>query len=341
LATKPKIKNLIIKVSLTFFALLIITLGFIIFGANYYLKTFSKQFGSTSKETISQIKNGIKNPFDQDHLNLLLLGLDQKEDNQSMLTDTMMVISINPKNGDYLLFSLPRDLWLPDLQSKINALYYYGQKQNPNKKTQLIEEEIEKLIGQKIDHTIVLKMAVIKDLIDFIGGVEVDIEKGFVDDQFPKDDRNGEVMTIEFESGKQILSGQRALQFIRSRKSLDPEQGTDDARQKRQKQIIMALKNDLLGNRLIVFDPTKFGQLYEFFNSRLETSPKIELSKIVSFYKTAPKIISGKEKTAEVPWKGESAILEISSDPIHNSWILLPKNNDWDLIKEYFKKNLP
>jgi len=258
-----------------------------------------------------------------------------------MLTDTIIVVTINTKTGDYLLSSLPRDLWLPDLQTKVNALYYYGERQNPENKTQLVETEIEKLIDQEIDHTIVLKMTAIKDLIDFIGGIEIDIDTGFIDDQFPKDDGSNQVMTIEFKAGKQTLSGEKALQFIRSRKSVDLEEGTDEARQKRQKQIIMALKNGLMADRFILFSPTKLGQLYNFIQQNLNISPKIDLVRLASFYKIAPKIISGQETELQLPWQNDDAILTVGKDPIYGTWILLPKNNDWQAIADYYQDRLP
>jgi len=319
----------------------LITLGFIAFGINYYLKIFAKQFNSNPRAVVSQIKQGLTHPFDQDRLTILLLGLDQRPDNPTMLTDTMLIIDINAKTGNWLLFSLPRDLWLPKLQTKINALYYYGQKQNPQEKTKLVEQEIEELINQTIDHTIILKMETIKDLIDLLGGIEINVEKGFIDNQFPKDDGTGEVMTIEFETGKQTMNGETALQFIRSRKSADLDEGTDDARQKRQKQVIMALKNKLINNRFALFSPSKLGQLYNFIQQNLDISPKIDLVRLASFYQLAPKIISGQETELQLPYQDKNAVLMVSKDPIYNTWILLPKNNDWSAIADYYQSHLP
>ena len=220
---------------LLFFLPLLAGLIAIIVWLGWYFIIFSRQTGINLNEVAHQLTTGISNPYREKYLTFLILGLDQRPGEKGLLTDTILLVVFQTQTGNYLLFSIPRDLWLDDLKTKINALYYYGQEENPEDGTELIKKKLAAILSWPIDYTLILKMDQIKELIDLLGGIEIEVERGFIDYEFPKDDGSGEVMTIEFKPGRQIFNGERALQFIRSRKSKDPIEGTDEARQKRQK----------------------------------------------------------------------------------------------------------
>jgi len=323
-------------------ALLLIMTLFLVATSSYYFHQFSKTIQKEKKEIISDLWSGFRNPHKGDYLTVLILGLDQREGNDSLLTDTILLATINAKTGNYLLFSIPRDLWLDDLQTKINALYYYGQKQDPNDGTELVKEKLEEILDWKIDYVSLLKMEQIKQLVDLLGGIEVEVERSFTDEEFPKDNGEHEMMTVSFEEGKQVFDGEKALQFMRSRKSKDVVEGTDEARQKRQKKVILALKEKLMSDKNTWKNSEKMARLYLFLTEQVETKPGLNLKKIASFWRMGKAVIlGGKQKEAEISWKDEEAILVSSRDSVHNTWILSPRNGDWDLITNYFKENLP
>jgi LCP family protein required for cell wall assembly len=184
------------------------------------------------------------------NLFFLILGTDLMENRTSPpLTDTMMVANLNLETNQINLLSLPRDLYLKDYKTKINSLYYYSQKRNePN----FVTDAIGKLINQKIDYTVVVSLDQIKDFIDLIGGLEIEIEHGFIDEKFPREDVNFNLeknpkkwyKTVEFKPGPQTLNGTKALEYIRSRYSMSSE-GNDISRNQRQQDIIKALPNNL------------------------------------------------------------------------------------------------
>jgi len=302
----------------------------------FYLSSFSKAAGLNNKKIIKQVYSGFKRPYQEKYLTFLILGTDQRPSGNSLLTDTILLAVINAKSGNYLLFSIPRDLWLDDLQTKINALYYYGQEKNSNDGTQLVKEKLEEIFDWPINYSIVLEMEDIKKIIDLIGGVEVTVERAFVDKQFPRDDGSNEIMTIKFKQGKQTFSGERALQFIRSRKSEDFIEGTDLARQKRQQKVIVALKSKIVSDRTLFLNAGKLGRLYSFLNKNIKTRPKLDLKILASFWQVGLKAVRGRQKEAEIPWRGEEAILVSDHDPVYGTWILRPKNENWGLIKNYF-----
>ncbi len=307
-----------------------------------YLRSFSKAAGISSGDLVKQAHSGFRNPYQADYLTFLILGLDQRSDGNSLLTDTILLVTINAKTGSYLLFSVPRDLWLDDLKTKINALYYYGKKNNSNDGANMVEEKLEEILDWKIDYTVILQMEDIKELIDVLGGVELEVERAFVDEEFPKDDGSGEMMTISFRAGKQFFKGEKALQFMRSRKSEDIVEGTDMARQTRQKKVILALKEKLVKTKIIWLNPKTIGNLYLFLVNEIETSPEIKLETLASFWRLGIKMAGGEQKEIEVPWQGEGELILIPSrDPIYNTWILQPENNSWQELRNFYHQNLP
>src|SRR5215208_5193708 len=136
-------------------------------------------------------------------LNVLVLGVDTRPDNQEMgsRTDTIMFVQVVPKTGDVKLLSVPRDLFVevePGEKEKINAAYNYGG----------VDETIETLenySGLPVDHYAVVDFEGFERVIDAMGGVRVDVGDG----QFPEKWRLGE--------GVQRLNGHKALIYARYR----------------------------------------------------------------------------------------------------------------------------
>lgn len=331
LKIRPKLFLLALVVPLLL-GLLVVFIFFV-----WYLSSFAKEVGLSRKDVVVQLLDGFNNPYQKKYLSFLILGLDQRPGESSLLTDTILLATVNTQSGNYLLFSLPRDLWLDDLKTKINALYYYGQKKNPEDETYLVKERIEEILGWRIDYVILLRMEQIKDLVNLLGGVEVEVERSFVDEEYPRDDGSGGVMRVEFKKGRWVFDGEKALQFMRSRKSKDKVEGTDEARQKRQKKVILALKEKVVWNKNLWLNPKKAAELYKFFTDEIVISPSLDIKTIVSFWRVGLRVAKGgKEREAEIPWRGEGAILVDDRDPLYNSWILRPRGNNWELIREYF-----
>jgi len=333
-----------LKLVIFFLLGMFLSLILLIFSFSFsYLRSFASSAGISPGEFIREVYSGVRNPYQGERVSFLILGLDQRPDDNSLLTDTIILASFNLQTGDYLLFSIPRDLWLDPLKTKINALYYYGQKQDPSDGSKLVKEELEKITGQPIDHVLILKMDDISRLVDLVGGVEVDVERSFTDHHFPKDDGSDETMTVHFEAGRQIFNGERALQYMRSRKSDDEVEGTDDARQKRQKRVILALKNRLLNSKTIFLNPEKTGQLYRFLTQEVEIYPKITPGKLASFWRLGLKLREGRQRELELPWREEEEkkLLFPSKDPIYQTWILRPNDPTWQEIKDFYRENLP
>lgn len=313
-----------------FLAVLLLSLFFggVIFAAYYYW-----QFLRFSSATQTEIKENIlaANLASPEQFNFLILGLDQREANNGLLTDTIMVGFWRPEEGKATVISLPRDLWLDHLKTKINALYYYGQKQDPNSKVDLLATELEGILDEPIDYYLVVDFKNLAEIVDLISGVEVEVEKAFDDYYFPTDDGAGGLTHLRFEAGWQTMDGQRILEYVRSRKSEDPEEGTDEARVKRQQKAILAIFNKLSDWRFWLANPQALGSLYRYWQEDLETNIPM------------PLLINAGAAYLRQGMAFEFLSLPeefLVNPPItkYGLWVWEPKDKSWGEIREWVKE---
>ncbi len=207
----------------------------------------------------------------------VILGTDAlvNRDEQSKLTDTIMVISASADQGKIDTFSIPRDLWIASQSTKINGLYA--------KDASLPQDMIQGMTGVQIQGKIVIDIATVAHLIDALGGLDVTVERSFVDYKFPRSDVdvrtehdfNKLYETVAFTKGVEHMSGDRALRYIRSRHSLDPVEGSDDARVKRQQQVMLALIAKLK-DPLLVRNPEQIGKLLHMYTTEIDSTVSLE-----------------------------------------------------------------
>ena len=210
---------------------------------------------------------------DQGKVNFLILGSDElaNRDSERPLTDTMIVASLNLKTAQISLFSLPRDIWVTSAKTKINALYADSMTANPNDPTKLPKQTIEELTGVPIQHTIIIKLNALSELVDIVGGVDVNVKESFTDPLFPRSDVDVTKVhdprllyeTVSFASGSTHMSGADVLKYVRSRHSTG-DQGSDNARGSRQQDVILALI-EKFKDQHFWYDLHRDGLLYHFY----------------------------------------------------------------------------
>jgi LCP family protein required for cell wall assembly len=144
---------------------------------------------------------------------MLLLGTDRNYDTNGGVaeeyarTDTVILACLNTKKQEAYLFSIPRDTMV-DIpgrgRSLMNAAHVYG---GP----QLAVETVENLLRVNIPYWAVVDFDGFQDLVNALGGVEIEIEK-----DMKYYDRAGG-FKIDLKAGKQVLDGEEALQYVRFR----------------------------------------------------------------------------------------------------------------------------
>lgn len=236
---------------------------------------FTQTAGITKSDFLQTIDDGWhREPIETNGFkNILVLGVDTLETrgDSKPLTDSIILSSINLKTGKITLLPLPRDLWSQAYQTKINALYTYGLDRNSSHPQEFPEQVISEMIDLNIHHTLVISMENVAQIIDLVGGIVIDVEQGFVDQKFPRTDVDVTIEndpaelfeTIEFKTGSQVMDGDTALKYIRSRHG-DHEQNTDHARSTRQQAVIEAVLKKMISKKNIL-NAKLMAQLYDYY----------------------------------------------------------------------------
>lgn len=279
---------------LWFFVAVLLTIvaigGLLFYRADQLVQRFAKAAQLSKEEVLEQAQTAmtsLQNYYNAEpdtlpsRYTLLLLGSDlvTGKDSEAELTDTLMLLRLDLEAARVDSLSLPRDLYHQDYQTRINALYYYGQSRYPERPEQFPEEVLSELTGVTIDRTLLLRIGDVRELIDLAGGVEVEVTEAFRDEQFPiygvdvkrVTDPTLLYETIEFAAGKQVMDGDTALKYMRSRHSGD-DQGTDNARGQRQQAVLAALASKLTRAANVELA----GRLYRFYLDRLSASVPLD-----------------------------------------------------------------
>ncbi len=158
-----------------------------------------------------------------DPVTFLLLGVDSKQDglnaNAAFNGDTLMLVTFNPNTLNTIVFSIPRDTWVPiackkNNKAKINSSAAYG--------TKCVISTIEQLMDIDIDYYVKINFKGVVDLVDALGGVEVDVQapeiKQFGNKVCEQDsNRKFGKDLVCMDPGFQKLSGEQALAYARCR----------------------------------------------------------------------------------------------------------------------------
>jgi len=257
----------------------IIAIGFYLIAKPYL--NFVKELTGVSAFRILLIPGEYKKT--QEKVNFVLLGKGGVRHDGPNLTDSISVVSYDLQTKKITLISLPRDIWSTTLQDKINSAYAYGQARKKGGGITLAKSEIGAVVDLPIHYGVVIEFEKFKEIIDYVGGIEINVEQGFVDEKFPiggkeNDECQGDTEfkcryeTIAFKKGKQTMDGTKALNFVRSRNA-QGEEGTDFARNKRQQKVIEALYEKLIG-KVKEMRVETLRELYVLINKTVERDIK-------------------------------------------------------------------
>jgi len=183
----------------------------------------------------------------EDRVNILMLGMGGAGHSGGYLADTIMIASYKPSTDQVAFISIPRDLFVPIPDygwRKINNAYAFGYNENEQDGGEkLMIEVIENITGLKINYYGRVDFEGFRKVIDDVGGIDVYVERSFYDSMYP--DYSFGYQPVSFQQGENHFSGEKALQFARSRHGNNNE-GSDFARSERQQKILFALKEKVL-----------------------------------------------------------------------------------------------
>ena len=219
-----------------------------------------------------------------DRTNILILGMGGAQHEGPYLTDTIILASIKPSTKQIGLLSIPRDLYVPIPNygwRKINSANALGVAESKDGGL-LTSKVVSNILDLPIHYWVRVDFNLFKEMIDELGGIEVEVARGFIDNQFPG--VNFSYRVVSFKKGLQTMDGEKALQFARSRHGTNGED-SDFARAKRQQKILYAIK-EKFEKEDIISQPRKIWGFYNALKDNLSTnldlSQSIRLAKLIA-----------------------------------------------------------
>lgn len=194
-----------------------------------------------------------------ERVNILLVGVDSGFGRNHALTDTMLVVSIDP-DGTSAMISVPRDIYgvpLPGgrtFDAKLNALLSDAQEDPdayPLGGVGTLKGAISELLGVPIHYFAAVNLTGFKQAIDAIGGVRVTVERAIADPVYSEDGIEGPGFYLD--PGEYHMDGSLALAFVRSRHGAGD---SDFTRAARQQQLLAAVQQKLTAGNLLLSLPS-------------------------------------------------------------------------------------
>lgn len=322
------------------------------FTAFYYgINLISKKLNQTPENVANFIKDiSSPNPYTQkDTINFMVLGLDKRDDQleKTETTDTIMFVSLNRKDGKVNLISIPRDLWFYDINSKVNEIYPLSLKESD--KNSFIKEKFQKLTGQQIDHVLVLTTDNLIQFVNLIGGVDVTLEKGFIDKQYPnpdyiKDPKSGVPIykTVEFKAGLVHLDQSNITEFVRSRHGGETaaQGGTDLARIQRQQILLQAIMDKVKTGNFLNKNSNIF-DFYRFWNENISKDiTDVQLFQIFTSIGEKLNQLSVTKHEINVGTSAKDGLIYHPTTFINKQWVFIPADKNYQTFQQFFSDSI-
>ena len=238
---------------------------------------YSKKMENKDKLTADDVSSKkLTEPF-----TILLLGVDSEKDglnaNQAFNGDTLMMITFNPNTMNATMFSIPRDTYVPiacrnGAENKINSSAASG--------TKCVIDTVEDLTDIDIDYYVKVNFKGVVDLVEALGGVEVDVPISFCEQD---SNRQFGSNTICLEPGLQTLNGEEALAFSRHRKTLPRG---DFQRVEHQQMVVEGIAKKAKNVRSV----NDFYSILDAISKNIDTN--MTTQKMLSFYNVFKKMLT-------------------------------------------------
>lgn len=222
------------KIFLIIFSIVaVLVIGMIGVAAKLYFdvsNSIQETYQSVERDREDRLRENDVDLSQKDSFSVLLMGIDTGDLGrvEQGRSDTMMVATISPQDNQTTVVSIGRDSYVDIVghgtTDKINHAYAFG---GPA----MAMNTVEKFLDIPIDHYVSINMAGLKELVDAVGGIEVDNEITFSQDGF------------DFAIGRTSLNGEQALAYSRMRYE-DPN--GDYGRQERQRKIVEGIVKKVL-----------------------------------------------------------------------------------------------
>ncbi|MGD0832917.1 MAG: LCP family protein [Candidatus Dormibacteria bacterium] len=159
----------------------------------------------------------------------------------NVLTQSMILVRVDPTADQVTMLSIPRDLWVPlsgGGSNKIDSAYGDG---GVSEAIATVEEDFD----LQVDHYVWIGLQGLVDLIDDVGGIDLVTSHPVLDDFYPGDltsSNPNSYARVAVLPGPQHMDGEQAMEYVRSRHD---DIASDLGRAVRQQQVLVALRQKI------------------------------------------------------------------------------------------------
>lgn len=322
------------------------------------------------------IDSGLKS--DHGRTNVLLMGIGGKGHDGPDLTDTIILASIDKETKDVVLVSIPRDLWVPDSNAKINHVYALAQEKEGNGLNEA-KKTVSTLLGVPVHYAFRIDFNGFTKAVDEVNGLNIDVENAFSDTKYPVSGKEDDLCNLTIEN--QDIDGQQvkvvkdatgsAIPLSQINEQNDPftcryetinfkkgptlmdgittlkfvrsrhgsdGEGSDFARSSRQQKVILAFREKVLSTETLA-NPKTIISLLTTFGDSIDTD--IYDDDIGLFVKLGTKIEVEKVRRVVLDASQKDGKLEFGlPQDFGGQSVLIPKNNNWTELGEYIQGEL-
>lgn len=221
-------------------------------------------------DTANAVKNITTTPF-----NVLISGSDTIGGfDENGRSDVIMIATVNPKTGTILLTSVPRDFYVTTAcdvgdgcqEGALDKITHTGiHGTNTTKRT------VEKLLGIEINYTFKVGFDTVTDLVDAVGGVDVNVEQGYAVNGFL------DLPSMSVHEGINHLNGRQALAYARERYAYSEG---DRQRTKNQQQVLMGIVDKITSPAIVTNYASIMDSLANTFSTTMSND---EISDLIKY----------------------------------------------------------
>lgn len=202
-------------------------------------------------------------------LQFLMLGVDSLDakNADNARSDTIMVVNVDGKTGKVNIISIPRDTYTKIKgykKTKINHSFKYGG-------SELTLDTVNNLLGTDIKYYVTVDYRFVEDVVDKIGGVDVDVP---IDMKY-EDPTADPPLTIDIKQGRQTLKGYDAIGFLRFRKGY---KDADLGRVKAQQQFMSAILSKMKEPKTLVRAPLLLGSYINYTENNIPVKKLVKIA---------------------------------------------------------------
>lgn len=291
-------------------------------------------------------------PETDNSLNIVLLGYGGANHDGGGLTDSMILANIDPKTQKVNVISIPRDLWvnIPGYgDGKINVAYTKG--------VDVVKTVVQTVTGKKVDYYVSVDFSKFSEIIDLLGGIDVNVPQSFTDEFYPVKGlenetcgkTNDEINALKakysdfqlekqftcryeklvFTKGVTHMDGTMTLKYVRSRHS--DTYGNDFSRSERQHAVLLAIKDKVINLNVL----SKANPLFNKLVAAIKTD--IGIGNIDNVIKPFGDIT--KYTVNHIYLTDQNALKASSSSA--GAYILIPKagQGNWSEVQSFLKSS--